>query len=240
MNRRIAIEQKTFSFYLIRHGESIWNFDNKFTGWTNIPLTKKGMDDAEKIGHILERQKNPPTMIYTSPLYRSLHTSSIINNHFNNKLPVLSSWRLNEKHYGTLEGVNREYIKKNYGKKYTDVLRSSFTMMPPIILPVNRENLKYPIYTNRYYDEIKNGESKKDVLSRFLPYWDNHIANSLLNDNIPLIVTHKHTARVLMKHLKYISDGEFENYKLPSKQILYITLDEQLNYKHEQLIPYRD
>ncbi len=228
---------------MIRHGESIWNQDSKFTGWTNIPLSNKGKEESQNISKCLIYNGIIPNIIFSSVLNRTIDTSNIIineinKNGLNKNIPILTSWRLNEKHYGTLEGIPRKYIKELYGEKYTKMLRSNYYIKPPIIKDYNYEN-KYGIYRNCYYEKIKFGESKENVLERVLPYYENDILYTINNENkFPLIVTHKHTARVIMKHLLNINDIDFEHYNIPNKKIILINLDDKLNYKNHYEIPY--
>ena len=230
------------SFLMIRHGESIWNQDSKFTGWTNIPLSDKGRIEALKISECLIYNNIIPNIIFSSVLNRAIDTSNIIKtnlqkNKINHDIPILTSWRLNEKHYGTLEGIPRKYIRENYGEKFTKILRSNFYMKPPIIKDYDNQ-VNYGVYRNCYYEKIKYGESKENVLERVLPYYENDILYTISENKFPLIVTHKHTARVLMKQLLKINDIDFENYDIPNKKILLINLDDNLNYKNHDEILY--
>ena len=232
---------------IARHGESVWNQDSKFTGWTNIPLTDKGRMEAKKMADVLKPYK--PSIIFTSVLQRSIETSTIIQKELRMELkkelkneikpidiPIHTSWRLNEKHYGTLEGVPRKYIRDVYGELFTQMMRSNFTMKPPVLKNIENNSL-YPVYRNCYLESIKHGESKENVLSRLLPYYENDILYTLSEGHTPLILTHKHTARVLMKHLLQMSDEVFENYELPNKIIVVNLLNlkyhsrEELDYK---------
>jgi 2,3-bisphosphoglycerate-dependent phosphoglycerate mutase len=165
-------------------------------------------------------------------------TSNIIKQQLKlENIHIHTSWRLNERHYGNLEGIPRQQIRAIYGEKYTKMLRTNFHIKPPILVDYESPN-EYPIYRNCYYKKIKNGESKENVLDRLLPYYENDILYTLTENSFPLIVTHKHTARVLMKHLLEISDDTFENYELPSKKILYVKLDDNMKYKSHEEIPY--
>ena len=226
-------------FIMIRHGESIWNKDSKFTGWTNIPLTNNGRKEASQIVQTLIKYNICPNIIFTSVLERSIDTSNIIKkeiNNYNLDIPIHTSWRLNERHYGTLEGIPRQHIRELYGHKFTHLIRCNFSMKPPIIRNYNYNN-DYPIYKNCYFEKIKYGESKENVLERVLPYYENDILYTLSENKFPLIVTHKHTARVLMKHLLKITDEDFEQYELPNKTIFFVSLNDDLSYKtHIEII----
>jgi 2,3-bisphosphoglycerate-dependent phosphoglycerate mutase len=226
-----------YRIIIARHGESIWNQDSKFTGWTNIPLTDKGRLEAKKMAYVLKPYK--PSIIFTSVLQRSIETSTIIQKELQeNSIPIHTSWRLNEKHYGTLEGVPRKYIRDVYGELFTQMMRSNFTMKPPVLKNLNEIDIssshKYPVYRNCYLESIKHGESKENVLSRLLPYYENDILYTLSEGHTPLILTHKHTARVLMKHLLQMTDEVFENYELPNK-ILVVNLLNLKYHSHEEL-----
>lgn len=241
MIRRLNLNVNLKKVLIVRHGESIWNKDSKFTGWTNIPLTNNGRREAENIGLSLIENKIYPDILFSSVLERSIETSNIIRDvlikHTSSDIPVHTSWRLNEKHYGTLEGVPREYIRNLYGEKFTQLMRKSFNMKPPILK--NYENDKhYPIYKNCYFNTIKNGESKENVLYRLLPYFENDILFTLSENKIPLIITHKHTVRVLMKNLLKMGEEDFENYDIPNKSIMVLSFDNDNNYVNNTIIKY--
>jgi 2,3-bisphosphoglycerate-dependent phosphoglycerate mutase len=241
MIRRLNLNVGLKKVLIVRHGESIWNKDSKFTGWTNIPLTNNGRREAENIGLSLIENKIYPDILFSSVLERSVETSNIIRDvlikHTTTDTQVHTSWRLNEKHYGTLEGVPREYIRNLYGEKFTQLMRKSFNMKPPILK--NYENDKhYPIYKNCYFNTIKNGESKENVLYRLLPYFENDILFTLSENKTPLIITHKHTVRVLMKHLLKMGEEDFENYDIPNKSIMVLSFDNDNNYLSNTIIKY--
>lgn len=228
-------------FMVVRHGQSIWNHESKFTGWTNIPLTEKGKNDAQNMAFKLNELNLKPDIIFSSALDRAIHTSNVIkNNLMNYRVPLHTSWRLNEKHYGKLEGVPRQYIRNIYGDTYTELMRSTYDMKPPNLkkYPVDYKN-EYKVYRNCYYKSIENGESKEDVLRRLLPYYENDILYKITDENMfPLIVTHKHSARVLMKHVLNISNEDFEDYELPSKNIILVNLCADYTYLSHENIPY--
>ena len=216
---------------IARLGESFWNQDSKFTGWTNIPLTDYGRKEAASMAAALRPFQ--PTIIFTSVLQRSIETSTIIQKELKS-LPIHTSWRLNEKHYGTLEGIPRKYIRDLYGELFTKMMRSNFTMKPPVLKDQVPKEI-YPVYKNCYLESIKHGESKENVLARLLPYYENDILYTLTENHTPLILTHKHTARVLMKHLLKMNDQVFEEYELPKKMIV-VDLDQKFEYLSHQEI----
>jgi 2,3-bisphosphoglycerate-dependent phosphoglycerate mutase len=246
LNKSLSLTNIVFKkrFFIVRHGESIWNQDSKFTGWTNIPLTENGKKEASNVADVLKKNNLIPTIIFSSVLNRAIDTSNIIKKELNKNIEIHTSWRLNEKHYGTLEGIPRNYIRDVYGDKFTKMMRSNFSMKPPILKNYDTNNSNtnnsnvYSIYKNCYLNKVKNGESKENVLERLLPYYENDILYTISENNTPLIVTHKHCARVLMKYLLKINDEEFENYELPNKKIIMVDLDDNLNYKTHSEISY--
>jgi 2,3-bisphosphoglycerate-dependent phosphoglycerate mutase len=241
MLHRNRLIPKQNRFLLVRHGESVWNKDSKFTGWTNIPLTSKGKTEATRIGHTLHLYNLTPTVMFSSVLDRCVETATTIQTELrrsqNTNIPIYTSWRLNERHYGTLEGVPRKYVRDLFGKLFTQKIRCNFTMKPPIISDYTPTN-PYPIYRNCYFKSIQYGESKENVLDRVLPYYQNDILYTLSEHKFPLIVTHKHTVRVLMKHLLEMNDEDFEKYELPDKKILLVTLNDELEYANHIEIDY--
>ena len=230
---------RKYEVILVRHGQSIWNHDSKFTGWTNIPLTDLGRKEAKIISKVIKENKLKPNVLFSSVLNRCIETANILKDNLKIESPIYTSWRLNEKHYGTLEGMPRDYIRNEYGKKFTEMMRNNFYMKPPVIGNLPEINEKYPIFKNCYFDKIKNGESKENVLNRLLPYFENDILYSFTENKIPLIVTHKHCIRVLMKHYLKMTDEEFEKYNIPSESILRIKFDKKLNYKEHEFMSYK-
>tara|TARA_B100001287_G_scaffold235848_1_gene208164 strand:+ start:35086 stop:35778 length:693 start_codon:yes stop_codon:yes gene_type:complete len=228
--------------YLVRHGQSIWNHDSKFTGWTDIPLTKKGEEEAATIAQTLMKEKIYPDVFFSSVLDRAIQTSNImkktIKNERDMKITTYTSWRLNEKHYGSLEGIPRQYMRKEYGDKFTQMMRNNFYMKPPVITDLPNKSEIYPVYQNCYFDKMKNGESKENILERLLPYFQNDVLYVLRQDKIPIIVTHKHCGRVLMKYFLKMSDEEFEDFTIPSHTILEMVFNNDYSLKYHRYISY--
>jgi 2,3-bisphosphoglycerate-dependent phosphoglycerate mutase len=228
---------KMYKIILIRHGKSIWNHDSKFTGWTNIPLTKEGKQEAKIIANTMKKHKIYPSVYFSSVLDRCTETVNIIKSEFDHNALIYTSWRLNEKHYGTLEGIPRKYIRDMYGMKFTSMMRNNFYMKPPVLRNLEPSN-EYPIFKNCYYNTIKYGESKENVLTRLLPYFQNDILYSFQEKKLPVVITHKHCIRVLMKYYLQLSDEEFEEYTTPHKSIIIMYFDTELNYKKHRFIKY--
>tara|TARA_B100000886_G_scaffold325446_1_gene271008 strand:+ start:9329 stop:10060 length:732 start_codon:yes stop_codon:yes gene_type:complete len=227
---------------IVRHGQSIWNLESKFTGWTNIPLNKKGKIDAFNMAKTLNHYSMNPSIIYSSIMERAINTSEIINKNLEKEVAINTDWRLNEKHYGTLEGVEREYIRNKYGVEFTKKMRSNYTMMPPVI--DNTIEKQYQVVdmcndSKEYFEKIKYGESKKDVYNRTIPFYLEKIVPLVKQNEFPLLVTHKHTARVLMKYLHNINDKDFEKYKLPEDKIIYLELDDNFKETNYKLLDFK-
>jgi bisphosphoglycerate-dependent phosphoglycerate mutase family 1 len=238
LNEWVKYSNIKYKFLIVRHGESIWNKSSKFTGWTNVPLSENGKKESNDIGKSLIMNNLVPNIIFTSVLDRSINTANIIKKEIfrsDQDIPIHTSWRLNEKHYGTIEGLPRQIIRNDYGDKFTNLIRNNFFTKPPIVRRYDhlKDTNEFSVYKNCYINKLKFGESKKNVLERLLPYYENDILHTLTENKFPLIVTHKHCARVLMKHLLKISDDDFQTYKLPDKKILLICLNENHEYdKH--------
>lgn len=232
------MNKQLYKILLIRHGESIWNHSSKFTGWTNIPLTEDGRKEAFVISKKLIEYNLIPDVFFSSVLDRCTETSKIIKQNINPTGIIYTSWRLNEKHYGTLEGTTRNYIREEYGEKFTSMMRNNFYMKPPVLNNLPNLNTNYSIFKNCYFDKIKNGESKENVLRRLLPYFENDILYTITENKLPLIVTHKHCLRVLMKHYLNITDELFETYTIPKNNILVMYFDDNFTFNKYEYINY--
>lgn len=240
----IPLQFQLKKFMIVRHGESVWNHDNRFTGWTNIPLTTIGIQEAKNMAKSLEQNKLVPNIMFSSVLNRCMTTSNIIRKKLDiENVPFHTSWRLNEKHYGSLEGIPREKIRKIYGDKLTSLMRSNF-YMKPLVLDENDDILKsnqeesFSVFKNCYFESVKYGESKEDVLNRLLPFYQNDILYHVNDNYLPLIVTHKHCIRVLFKHMLNLTDIEFDNFKILDNSIYIVSLDNELNYFKHEIIEY--
>lgn len=242
---KMPLQFELKKFMIVRHGESVWNHDNRFTGWTNIPLTNVGIKEAKHMAKSLEENKLVPNIMFSSVLNRCMTTSNIIRRKLDiEHVPFHTSWRLNEKHYGSLEGVPRENVRKKYGDKLTHLMRSNFYMKPLVLdkeddvfdKKEEEEENSYSVFKNCYFESVKYGESKEDVLTRLLPYYENDILYHVNDNYLPLIVTHKHCIRVIFKHMLNLNDREFDTFTIQDNSIYIVSLDNELNYfKHEVL-----
>ena len=219
-----------FKLLICRHGESIWNKNNKFTGWSNINLTKKGRKQAIKKSLILKNNNIIPNKILTSKLIRSIDTSEIIkynlNKNSNIDLNINTYWRLNERHYGILEGINRNDAYIKYGKENIENIRKKFYYMPYII---NNENIidNGSLINNNYETPI--GESNNMVYKRVLPFWEKTIKYELNKNKTILIVSHKNTIRCLMKIFENLNDIDFKNTNIEHDELILYNFDQ--NFK---------
>ena len=217
------ILMKKFQLIISRHGESIWNKSNRFTGWSNIDLTSNGKYQSYQKALILRNNNLIPNRIITSTLIRSIDTAEIIKSELNIQSNIEKSWKLNERHYGMLEGLNRNDAYDIYTKKKIQSIREKFYYMPYII------NNEIVIDKNKLInDNIQTpiGESNNMVYKRVYPYWDNEIKNYLEQNRIILIISHKNSIRCLMKIIENLSVGEFDNTNIENNELLLYNFDE--------------
>ena len=194
---------------LVRHGESIWNLENRFTGWTDVGLSEKGYEEAKEAGKVLKEKGFSFDIAYTSVLKRAIDTCDLILKEMDLHIPVSSSWRLNERHYGALQGLNKEETKNQYGEKQVHLWRRSMDVRPPA-LEVTDE--RYPGNDKKYQSlkesELPKCENLSDTIDRVLVYWEEEIKPAILNGKHVLIVAHGNSLRGLIKYLDQMSDEE--------------------------------
>jgi len=218
-----------YRFMLVKHKKFISNYNNYLIGWSNVPLSLNDIDVSNEIGSSLIKNNLLPTVIFCSELDRSQYSSYIIKNKIKKNITIHKTWRLNDKNYGSLEGININKLEEKYGSDFIKLLEKNFNFKPPI-------KKKYLFYNCYPCDNSHIGESLKEVQDRLLYYYNNNILSNLKNNELPLIVTYNHTMRVLMKYLLNINDEEFENYYIPDNKILIIDLDKNYNYiKHKEI-----
>ncbi|CAL4321128.1 2,3-diphosphoglycerate-dependent phosphoglycerate mutase [Buchnera aphidicola] len=203
---------------LIRHGESVWNKLNQFTGWTDVELTEKGRNEAKCAGQLLKKRKFVFDYCYTSVLKRAIHTSWIILDQLDQFwIPIKKTWRLNERHYGKLQGLNKEAIIETYGSEQVQEWRRSFEAIPPQMEKSKNLNL---YYDRRYYDldykKIPAAESLKLTLKRLIPFWKKYIISKIQKNQRVLIVAHGNSLRSLVKHVSNLSNDEVYNLHIPT------------------------
>jgi len=223
---------------LLRHGESLWNKENRFTGWTDVDLSEKGLHEAGEAGLHFRRDGFTFDIAYTSVLKRAIRTLWIVLDTTDLMwIPVQRNWRLNERHYGALQGLNKVETVKQYGDKQVFAWRRSFDIQPP---QLEKSDPRYPGHDLRYRhlidSELPNTESLKDTIQRFLPFWNNAIVPSIRQNKKVLIVAHGNSLRALVKHLDQVPDDQIAHLNIPTGMPLVYELDESLRpIKHYYL-----
>lgn len=203
---------------LIRHGESLWNKENRFTGWTDVGLTEKGKEEATGAGRILKKEGYVFDVAYTSVLSRAIKTLWLVLEEMDLMwIPVHRSWRLNERHYGALQGLNKAETAEKHGMEQVKLWRRGYDVRPPALTP---DDPRYPGNDPRYADlnpdEIPLTECLKDTVERFLPYWHETIAPSVRAGKRALLSAHGNSLRALVKHLDHIPDDEIVSLNIPT------------------------
>ncbi len=215
---------------LVRHGESVWNKENRFTGWTDVDLTGKGVEEAREAGRLLRAGGFTFDVVYTSVLKRAIRTMWLLMDEMDLMwLPVLRRWRLNERHYGALQGLNKAEMAQKFGEQQVHEWRRSYDTPPPALDP---DDERYPGRDPRYAeltdDELPRTECLKDTVERFLPLWHSEIAPVVRSGKKVLIVAHGNSLRALVKYLDGISDEEIVGLNIPTGVPLVYELSAEL------------
>ena len=216
---------------LSRHGQSEWNLSNRFTGWVDVDLTAQGVEEAVAGGKLLKEKGILFDVAFTSYQKRAINTLHLLLEYCDQLwIPEYKSWRLNERHYGGLQGLNKAETAAKYGDEQVHIWRRSFDVPPPA---VEKTSEYYPANERRYRevpaDEMPVGESLKDTIARVLPYWDSNIAPELRQGKNVLISAHGNSLRALIKYLLNISDEKILELNLPTGTPLIFDLDDKLN-----------
>ena len=219
-----------FTLVLIRHGESEWNRSNRFSGWTDVGLTEKGIQEATEAGRILTEEGYVFDLAYTSVLKRAIKTLWIVLEQMDLMwIPVHRHWRLNERHYGALQGLNKAETAEKHGMEQVKIWRRSYDIQPPAL---TREDPRYPGHDPRYGDmdegELPLTECLKDTVDRFLPYYHETIAPAIVSGKRVVIAAHGNSLRALVKHLDGISDDDIVGLNIPTGIPLVYELDNAL------------
>lgn len=223
---------------LLRHGESTWNKDNRFTGWTDVDLTEKGIADANQAGILLKEKGFHFDKAYTSFLKRAVKTlNCVLDKMDQDWIPVEKSWRLNEKHYGALQGLNKSETASKYGEEQVLIWRRSFNVAPNALPEDDPRNPK----TDTRYKEVPDKdlprtESLKETVERILPYWKCIIFPNLATANELLVVAHGNSLRGIIKYLKHIPDEEIVGLNLPTAVPYVFEFDNDLNLKKDYFL----
>jgi 2,3-bisphosphoglycerate-dependent phosphoglycerate mutase len=212
---------------LLRHGESIWNKENRFTGWTDVDLTDKGREEAHEAARLLREGGYGFDIAFTSVLKRALRTNWIVLDDLDLLwIPVERSWRLNERHYGALQGLNKAETAARHGDAQVKVWRRSYDTPPP---PLTADDPRHPVHDPRYRSlapgDLPATESLKDTVARFIPYWTETISPAVRRQQRVLITAHGNSLRALVKHLDRISDEDIVDLNIPTGIPLVYELD---------------
>jgi len=215
---------------LLRHGESIWNKENRFTGWTDVDLSEKGIAEAERSAELLGNDGYTFDLAFTSVLKRAIRTLWIVLDKMDLMwIPVIRSWRLNERHYGALQGLNKAETAEKHSPEQVHIWRRSYDVPPP---PLEKSDPRYPGHDPRYAEldekDLPLTECLKDTVERFLPFWHEAIVPELEKEKKVLIAAHGNSLRALVKYLDNISDEEIPNLNIPTGIPLVYELDDAL------------
>ena len=216
---------------LVRHGQSVWNLENRFTGWTDVELSNNGIKEAKEAGKLLKENEFTFDVAYTSVLKRANETLNIILKELGEEnIPIHYSWKLNERHYGALQGLNKDDTRKKYGDEQVKIWRRSAFVKPPLL---NEEDDRYPGMDDKYKDlkksELPLGECLMDTLKRVIDYYETEIKKSLLSGQNVIIAAHGNSLRALIKYLEDISDDDIMNVEIPTGKPDVYELDDNLN-----------
>ena len=223
---------------LLRHGESIWNKENRFTGWTDVDLTEKGITEALKAGELLKEKGFHFNKAYTSYLKRAVKTLNCVLDRLDQDwIPVEKSWRLNEKHYGQLQGLNKAETAAKYGNEQVLIWRRSYANAPQTLAEDASSN---PRLEERYQEEpeieLPRTESLKETIERIMPYWKCIIFPNLKTADELLVVAHGNSLRGIIKHLKRLSDEEIVYLNLPTAVPYVFEFDDELNLANDYFL----
>ena len=215
---------------LLRHGESLWNKENRFTGWVDVPLSPKGLEEAGSAGRVMKQEGYVFDVAYTSVLKRAIKTLWVALEEMDRMwIPEFRHWRLNERHYGALQGLNKSETAEKFGYEQVHIWRRSYDIRPPAL---TRDDPRYPGKDPRYLhlrpEEIPLTECLKDTVVRFLPYWHEVIAPVVKSGARVLISAHGNSLRALVKYLDKVSDDEIAGLNIPTGIPLVYELDDDL------------
>jgi 2,3-bisphosphoglycerate-dependent phosphoglycerate mutase len=216
-----------FKLVLIRHGQSTWNLDNRFTGWTDVDLSDQGRAEATAAGKLLRADKFEFDLIYTSVLKRAIRTELLVSEELDQLwLPVVRDWRLNERHYGMLQGLNKSEMAAQHGPEQIKIWRRSYDVPPP---PLAAGDERDAIHDRRYAGlsraDVPLTESLKETVERVVPYWNDTIVPAIRSGKRVLIVAHGNSLRALVKHLDHISEDSITELNIPTGIPLVYELD---------------
>jgi 2,3-bisphosphoglycerate-dependent phosphoglycerate mutase len=219
-----------YTLVLVRHGQSAWNLENRFTGWTDVDLTEQGIAEARAGGKLLKQQGYEFDIAYTSVLRRAIKTLWLVQEEMGLEwIPVVRAWQLNERHYGNLQGLNKSEMAEKFGESQVKIWRRSYDVPPP---PLELDDERHPRFDRRYAaltpEQLPGTESLKITLERVLPYWESDIAPAIKSGKRVLIAAHGNSIRALVKYLDNISEAEIVELNIPTGIPLVYELDANL------------
>lgn len=218
-----------YKIVLLRHGESEWNKENRFTGWTDVDLSENGIEEAHNAGKLLRENGYTFNIAYTSVLKRAIRTLWITLDEMDLMwIPVVPNWRLNERHYGALQGLNKAETAIKFGEEQVKIWRRSYAVQPPALTP---EDERYPGHDPRYQDlpteELPLTECLRDTVARFLPFWFEVVIPALKDGKKVILAAHGNSLRALVKHLDNVSEDEIVGLNIPTGVPLVYELDDE-------------
>ena len=222
---------------LVRHGQSMWNLENKFTGWTDVDLSEQGIKEAIEAGKVLKEKGYTFDVAYTSVLKRANRTLELILKELDLNIPIKYSWRLNERHYGALQGLNKDETREKYGEEQVHIWRRSADVRPP---ELSDDDPRYPGFDSKYKDlskeELPHTECLKDTIERVMPYWYSDIEPALKDGKKVIIAAHGNSLRGLIKYLDNLNDEEVIGLEIETGNPICYELDDSLKpIKHYYL-----
>jgi len=227
-----------YKVVLLRHGESTWNKENRFTGWTDVDLSEKGLAEAHKAGQTLKKEGYTFDIAFTSVLKRAIRTLWITLDEMDLMwIPVIRDWRLNERHYGNLQGLNKSEMAKKFGEKQVLIWRRSYDVPPA---PLEKSDERFPGHDRRYTEltekELPCTEALNNTVERFVPYWEGSITPTIRSGKRVLIAAHGNSIRALIKYLEKVSDADITSVNVPTGVPLVYELSDTLRpIKHYYL-----
>ncbi|OLD23448.1 MAG: phosphoglyceromutase [Chloroflexi bacterium 13_1_40CM_3_65_12] len=203
---------------LLRHGQSTWNLENLFTGWHDVPLSEQGVGEAKEAGRLMLAAGLAPAIVHTSVLVRAIQTADLALGEMNRTwIPVRRSWRLNERHYGALQGLNKKQTAERFGEEKVKVWRRSYDVRPPDLEPKDERHPSHdPRYAGMPPELLPSSECLKDVVERMLPYWYDAIVPDLVREPCVLVSAHGNSLRALVKHLDRLTDQQVVDLDIPT------------------------
>jgi len=205
---------------LVRHGQSVWNFENKFTGWTDVELSNVGIEEAKLAGKLIKKANLQFNVCFTSYLKRAIQTLEIIQNELKEPLLIFKDWRLNERHYGALQGLNKDDIALKYGQEKVRLWRRSAEVRPPLLNENDARNPKFDVLYKKVKANLPLGESLVDTKVRVVECYENFIKSKLKPNSNCLLVAHGNSIRALIQYLDNISNNDIVNLEIPTGEPL--------------------